>query len=204
MKHRNGIFAILLGLIIVALASSASQAHEHRKVGPYEFVVGWADEPAFVGFKNAVQVILSGSDSKPLTDLGDGLKVKVIFGDQQSDLLPLEPAFGSSWGEPGDYRASVIPTRPGTYTFQVVGAIKGTQVDERFTSSEKTFDSPREPSQVEFPVKDPSRAELAARAERLDARLAVATRGAASARTYGIIGIVLGAVAVVLLLRRRS
>jgi hypothetical protein len=204
MKHRNRIFALLLGLTIVALASPVSQAHEHRKVGPYEFVVGWADEPTFVGFKNAVQVILSGSDSKPLTDLGEGLKVKVIFGDQQSDLLPLEPAFGESWGEPGDYRASIIPTRPGTYTFQFVGEIKGTPVDQRFTSSEKTFDSPREPSQVEFPVKDPSPAELAVRAERLDAHLAVAAQGATSARTYGIIGIVLGAVAVVLGLRRRS
>src|SRR5207247_5362772 len=64
-------------------------------------------------------------------------------------------------------QASLIPTSPGTYTFHFVGSIKGQKVDQTFTSSEKTFDSPRAPSEVEFPAKNPATADLAARLERL-------------------------------------
>jgi hypothetical protein len=204
MNRWEWLFAVILALISVGLGSQASQAHERRQVGSYQFVVGWADEPAFVGFKNAVQVILSDSGGEPVRDLGDGLSVKVNFGNQESEMLPLEPAFGATYGRPGDYQASLIPTRPGTYTFHVMGMVKGTQVDERFTSSDTTFDSPREPSEVTFPVKDPSPAELAERVERLDGRLAASQRATGSARTAAFAGILLAAVAVVLGSRRRA
>src|SRR5881397_2958676 len=68
-------------------------AHEERKVGSYQVAVGWADEPTYVGFKNAVEIILKDAKGKPVLNLGDTLKVEVVFGDQKSGLLTLEPAF---------------------------------------------------------------------------------------------------------------
>jgi hypothetical protein len=61
----------------------------------------------------------------------------------------------------------MIPTRPGTYEFHFTGEAGGEQIDEVFTSSETTFDSPSDPAQFQFPAKDPSTAELAQAVEQL-------------------------------------
>ncbi|SRR5713226_2967418 len=191
--------ALFCGLTLVV--ANTAVAHEARKVGSYELAVGWADEPTFVGFRNAVELILKDAKGKPVLNLGDTLKVEVMFGDQKSELLTLEPAFDleEGFGTPGDYRAALIPTRPGTYTFHFVGSIRGQKIDQRFTSSEKTFDSPRTSSDVEFPAKDPSTADLASRLERLSPRVDAAQSAAADgqqtasqARTVSIIALLLG------------
>jgi hypothetical protein len=208
--------AVVGGLVAVLgsplLFPTRARAHEHRKVGPYEMVVGWADEPTFVGFKNGVQLILNDGQGKPVTDLGEDLKVEVIFADQKTAPLALERAFGKTFGRPGDYRAPIIPTRPGNYTFHFMGSVKDQKIDQSFTSSEKTFDPVAEASGVEFPAKDPSRADLAGRLERLGPRIDAATtaaQGAESAskaagvaigqvRSLSLAGIVLGAVGTIL------
>ncbi|MGH9278503.1 MAG: hypothetical protein ACRD12_10435 [Acidimicrobiales bacterium] len=155
-----------LGLVIGPLLGSAS-AHEARAAGPVRLSVGWANEPAYAGFLNAVQLRVTDDAGAPVTDVGDGMKVEVSFGDQKVGPLPLTATFGS----PGEYRAPLIPTRPGVYTFRFTGTIRGQAVDQSFTSSDRTFDSPKEPSEIEFPAKDPSRAQLAGRLERLDPRV---------------------------------
>ena len=45
----------------------------------------------------------------------------------------------------------------GVYTFRFVGTVKGQAIDETFTSSDTTFESPEETTEIEFPVKDPAR-----------------------------------------------
>ena len=40
---------------------------------------------------------------------------------------------------PGEYRAFLTPTRPGSYTFRLTGAVRGQIVDQTFTSSPTTF-----------------------------------------------------------------
>jgi hypothetical protein len=141
-------------------------AHEERDVGKYAFAVGFGDEPAYAGFENSVQLLLSGPGDRAVTDLGDTLKVEVRFGDQKLDV-PLVPNFEiGEFGIPGDYRAWFFPTRPGTYSFHFSGTIKGQNVDETFTSGPTTFDEVVEPSAVEFPVKDPNVAQLAGRLDR--------------------------------------
>lgn len=204
-RKANRVVAVVALLFFVW--SGRALAHEHRHVGPIEMVVGWADEPAFVGFKNGVQLILAAAD-KPLLDLGDTLKVEVLFGNEKMGPLPLQRAFGKTYGRPGDYRVPLIPTRAGTYTFHFVGTIKDQKVDQSFTCSEKTFDCVDDTSGIEFPAKDPSRAELAGRVERLSPRIeaiqAAATEakdGAATGRTLAIVGIVLAAVALVVSFR---
>ena len=207
---------VLAMVCMLALSLTITQtvsAHEERKVGPYQVAVGWADEPTYVGFKNAVEIILKDTKGKPVLNLGDTLKVEVVFGDQKSGLLTLEPAFDveEGFGTPGDYQASLIPTRPGTYAFHFVGSIKGQKVDQTFTSSEKTFDSPRAPSEVEFPAKNPATADLAARLERLSPRVdtaqAAATAGqaaAAQARVLAAVALIAGVVSLASARRRRT
>ncbi len=204
-RIRRTLAAAGLFAIVSLVLTAAGTAHEHRHVGRYEMTVGWGDEPTFVGFKNSVQLILSASD-KPVIDLGDALKVEMIFGTEKMGPVPLEPAFDleEKFGRPGDYRAQILPTRPGTYTFHFIGSIKDQKVDQSFTCSEKTFDCVRDSSEVEFPAKDPSSAELAGRIERLGPRIdtiqgaaSAAKDTGANARTLAIVGIVLGAAGLV-------
>ena len=192
--------AVLLPLMFTGMAS----AHERRQVGSYVMRIGWADEPAFAGVKNAVQLLLADSSGKPATDLPEDLKVEIIFGSQKMGPLALEAAFGKTFGRPGDFRAAVIPTRPGNYTFHFIGSLGGQLVDQSFTSSDKTFDPVTESQAIEFPAKDPSPGELAGRLERLGpridegqsaARAAAAT--ASQARLLGIVGILVGLVGIV-------
>src|SRR5437660_11677364 len=116
---RRATAAVVLSVLTVGLATPAF-AHVERTVGRLKFTVGWGEEPTYAGFRNSVQLILVDSRGKPITDLGDGLKVEVIFSGQTVSL-PLETTFDPDSGEgtPGDYRACFIPTRPGDYTFTV-------------------------------------------------------------------------------------
>jgi hypothetical protein len=158
--------AALGAALLVGPLAGGALGHERRTVGPVQMVVGWLNEPAYAGFLNAVQLRVS-DDAGPITDVGDALKVEVTFGDQKVGPLAMAPAFGS----PGEYRSAMVPTRPGTYTFRFVGTVKGQQIDQSFTSSERTFDSPKETADIEFPVKDPSRGQLASRVDRIEPRV---------------------------------
>jgi hypothetical protein len=153
-----GALALVLGLAVPA------SAHVEKKVGAYHFTVGWGDEPTYAGFRNSVQLILADAHGQPVTDLGDSLKVEVVFSGQ-TVTLPLETTFDPDSGEgtPGDYRAWFIPTRPGSYTFHFTGTIHGQKVDQRFTSSDTTFDLVKDPADVQFPAKDPSNGALSDR-----------------------------------------
>jgi hypothetical protein len=176
-------------MCLLALAVPAI-AHETRTEGGVQAVVGWATEPAYVGYPNAVQLRLS-SGNAPIADLGaDELKVEVLFGDQKTAALPLEPAFGS----PGEYRAPLMPTRPGDYSFHFFGTIKGQPYDQTFQSGEETFDAPKNPADVSFPAKDPTAGELAARVEQLSGD----DGGSSSSDNTGKIGLALAVLALAL------
>lgn len=190
-------FAVLLFVPAVLLPASPASAHERRQVGAYEFVVGWGDEPALTGFKNRVQLILN-QGGQPVVDLGETLKVEVMFGDEKMGPLQIEPRFRvGAFGQPGDYGASVVPNRAGEYKFHFTGDVRGQRVDETFTSSDKTFDSPQDTKSVQFPADDPSVGELTARVDRLAARTEEANRSA-SARAI-VTGLLAGAALLVAL-----
>jgi hypothetical protein len=154
-------------LAIGAMQAGPAAAHEGRKVGKYMFVVGFGDEPAYAGQQNSVVLFLStAADSKPVLDLGDTLKVAVEK-DGQTLPLEVEPNFEvGEFGTPGDYRGWFFPTRPGKYTFHFTGSVKGQAVDESFTSSPTGFDEVENPTDKEFPAKDPSTADLGQRLDR--------------------------------------
>jgi hypothetical protein len=182
----------------VLLHSSSSAAHEKHPVGRLHLTIGWEDEPAFTGSKNAVSVAVADAKGSAVADAsGVSLSVEVTFGDERV-VLPLHQV----WGRPGEFRAWLIPTRPGTYSFHVTGKIKDQPVDVRSTCSEKTFDCVSDASTLHFPVKDPSIGQLAESVGRALPRADRAVAEASRARTLGIaalaaVVLALGIVAVV-------
>lgn len=189
------------GLLLTS--SLAALAHEQRTVGAYQFTVGWLHEPAYSDEQNAVQFLLADKSGKAVTDLGDALKVEVIFQNQKMPAMTLTPTFDpdTGLGKPGEYLASLIPTRPGKYTFHFTGSIKGQQVDESFTSAPNTFDEVKDPTAVEFPAQDPTRAQLSQRLERLDPRIAAVQSAeqsdVQSSRVLAIVALVVAGLALI-------
>jgi hypothetical protein len=204
-KRSSGlIFAAASALTVLVLTAAPALAHEGRKLGDLEMVVGWGTEPAYAGEVNGVQLLLV-HHGEPVVDLGDTLDVEVTFGDE-TEPLTLEPFFEvGEFGTPGDYRAFLIPTEPGQYSFHFSGTIDGEEVDETFTSGPGTFDDVENPQAAQFPVEQPSTGELAERIDREVPRLTgsieeaqaaanAAADDASSANTLGLIGIIVGAV----------
>jgi hypothetical protein len=196
--------ALVAGGVLTVMMATPASAHEERNVGGFQLVVGWAAEPTYAGYPNGVAVFVNDAGGQPVEDLGDTLKVEVSFGDEKSGPLDLEPAFGEDFGTKGEYHADLVPTRPGTYTFDFTGTIRGQNVDESFTSSETTFDDAKDDADISFPAKDPSRGELAQRIDRINPRLATAQSDAAAvqadaddAKTQAMIAIVLGAIGII-------
>ena len=195
--------------VLVFLLPTAAFAHEQRQVGKVQFTVGWQHEPTYAGSQNGVQLFLKDAKGNPIDDLGDPptLQVQVITGTQTSDPLPLAPSFDedTGLGTHGEFDAAIIPTRPGDYTFHFTGTVDSQKIDEKFTSSEQTFDPVKEPTAVEFPAKDPSTGDLATNVDRLNPRVdnAVALAGAdkkaaasaadkaSTAQTLGVVAIIL-------------
>src|SRR6266545_6367960 len=205
--------ALALGLaaLLVPVWAGAAAAHEGKKVGNYRLAVGFGDEPAYAGQKNSVQVIITDAAGKPVTDLGDTLKVMVMMGARTMDMS-LEPFFEvGEFGTPGDYRAFFIPSTPGRFTFHIHGTIKDQKVSQPFTSSPSTFSDVQDPARAAFPKLDqPTTGQVAQRLDRETARLgtslqsALYTSGVADQRSreaagqikiltiMGVIGFILG------------
>jgi len=194
--------ATAVALVAVVPAS----AHEVRTVGAYEFTVGWLHEPAYADEQNAVQFILKDSKGNPVDNLGDTLKVEVIYQTQKMPALSLTATWDpdTGLGMHGEYLASLIPTRAGNYTFHFTGAVNGQAIDQSFTSSPTTFDAVKEPAAVEFPAQDPTRGQISQKLDRIDPRIAAAQATAKNdaelARNLAIAGIVLGALGTVALI----
>jgi hypothetical protein len=201
--------ALVVSAALTVMTAGPAFAHEDRPVGPVKTVVGWANEPAYTGYPNSVALFLNDASDQPIEDLGDTLKVEVSFGEEKTGPLAMEPAFGDDFGTKGEYRADLIPTRPGAYTFHFTGTVRGQSFDQSYTSSETGFDEAKDDTEVAFPVKDPSRGALAQKLDRIDPRLVAAQQEAAavkqdadaaksSATTATVIAIVAIVLAVVL------
>ncbi|MDP8956524.1 MAG: hypothetical protein M3N24_06165 [Actinomycetota bacterium] len=203
MRNAVRVSIALMTGALVAFSASPAAAHETRRVGDYEFVVGWYDEPAFAYQKNGPEVTITDRNGDPVVD-GVDLQVEIGF-QGETMTAELEPAFVVGvFGEPGNYTADIYPTRAGTWTFRMFGTVEGLEVNETFTSGPDTFGDIEDPGEVAFPVEDPSNAELTDLVERARAQSA---EDAAAARTFGYVGVGLGAVALIVaiiaLVRRR-
>ena len=151
--------------VFLALLPLVASAHEQREVagGQYELVVGFLDEPAFVGLKNGLDLRVNrpagasaspaaggmaqgAEEGAPVEGLVGSLQASVAYGAETMEL-ELEPQFG----EPGAYRAIFFPTAEGDYTFRISGQIEGVAIDETFTSSPEGFSPVEAVEPYQFP-----------------------------------------------------
>jgi hypothetical protein len=175
MRSRRAGIAVPAAAIALLLFVGVAQAHVLKDFGPYSVALGWVHEPTYVGQLNAVQVVIKDAKGTAIVDVPDGdLKVVVSVGGQQSAPLDLLNKYDpdTGLGVPGDYEAPLIPTVPGDYTFHLAGKIHDTAVDETATSSDSTFNSAVDETDIQFPAKLPSLTEVTTRLDRLDARVA--------------------------------
>ena len=132
---RTVLAAVPLTAVLAVAGAAPASAHERRTVGAYNFAVGWGDEPAYTAFKNSVQVtVTEANGGAAVTDIADGLTVEVSKGADKVKLPIVANFRVGAFGTPGDYRAWVTPTRPGSYAFHFTGTIRGQAVDASFTS----------------------------------------------------------------------
>jgi hypothetical protein len=153
-----------LFLAAAAAPIASATAHETQDSGGFRFTVGWGNEPALAGLPNFIDVAVVDASGAPVTDPAASLTADVTFGGEKV-VRPLAPGSG-----PGRLAAALIPTRAGTYAFRVHGTLRGAAVDITSTCSDRTFECVRNPSDIQFPARDPSTGELAARLDRELAR----------------------------------
>jgi hypothetical protein len=181
-----------LALVVVAAAAITATLPAVAHVtfdtadGRYAVEVGFQNEPAYLGQPNALYVKVSAyrtGGTEPVDGLADSL-VAEVEKEGQSRELPLVPQ-----GE-GEYLGVFHPTAVGDYTFRLSGEIEGSSVEIEETSSPTTFDSVEPVTAVQFPQALPAVTDLAAQATAAEA-------AAATARTLGLAGVVMGALGVI-------
>jgi hypothetical protein len=184
-----GALMVLAGMFVLPLTASA---HEEVDSGDYHFEIGWVNEPVILGQRNGLDLFVATKDD-PEVGLADisTLTFTVEYGgvNKSYDIVPIE-------GEEGHYTASFVPTREGQYTFHITGSIQDESIDVSVEPEEViTADT------VSFPEALPSSADMSAQLE-------AAQLQARSARTFGIVGIVLGLIGTGLgagaMMRRKS
>lgn len=162
-----------------AFTSNVALGHERRNVGQYTFVVGWINEPSYVGLLNSLDLtVTETSGGKAVEGLDKTLKADLTYGGLTT---PQPLTLAARFGQPGKYTGYVVPTKIGEYTFHITGTVGTMNVDEKFTSGPGRFGSIESTDPLQYPAKVVSSSDLAARLDQL--------------QTLVIAGIVVGALA---------
>jgi hypothetical protein len=188
-RRERTLLAVVVAIAFALPAGAA--AHVEKRSGPFRVTMGWGEEPAYSGAPNFVEVTVADAAGTPVAVPPGALDAEVSFGQAAAVItLPLVLT-----GERGRLRATMVPTRPGTYRFHVTGTVRGRPVDARATCSGATFDCVSSATAVQFPAKDPSNGELAERIERGLPRAERAADRADSGHTLAIAALVVAALA---------
>jgi hypothetical protein len=187
--------ALVVAASLIAFTNTAA-GHETRNVGPYVFVVGWLNEPAFQGQPNAATVRITDTRTtppKPVLEANRTLAIRVFSGGLTT---PYTGTVRAVFGQPGLYALDVIPTVSGGYKYQMTGKVETLDVNETFESGPGRFNDVEAASALQFPEKVPSGADLAGKLNDLQAT-------ADQTRLLAIIAVVLGLAALGMTLMRR-
>jgi hypothetical protein len=176
-------------LVVVAsllLFSGRAYAHERRTVGPYQLVVGWLNEPAYVGLMNSLDLRVTDTrTTQPVAGLEKSLTADAAAG----GVAPFPLAISARFGTAGAYNGWIMPTAIGGYTFHIKGKIDTLDVDEKFTSGPNTFGDIEDTQAVQYPAKVPV-------ADALGKKLDAIASTADQTRLIALAALVLGLVAV--------
>lgn len=185
--------ALLLALLLAGPGTKLALAHERVEVGPYVIIVGWVNEPAIVGERNALFLEVLEND-EPVTGVEGTLDAELQYGGRtfRSNLSPTPT--------PGQYTLEFFPTVRGQYALRLFGTIGDTEVDE-IAEPEEVFSAER----IQFPEPEPSILELQKEMERqiteLESKVQTAQVVAVVGVGIGLVGLVLAAF---ILVRRRQ
>jgi hypothetical protein len=181
--------ALAVAIASLGIFATPAAAHERRTVGAYSFVVGWLNEPSYVGLLNGLDLtITEASTTKPVDGLEKTLKAEIITGGGAAVMpLTLEARFA----QPGKYQGQVVPTKIGDYTFHITGTIGTQKIDERFESGPGRFGGIEALEPLQFPNKVPSNADLAAKLDDANTKLTVAIALAAAALVVSVVSVTL-------------
>src|SRR5919201_2356224 len=152
----TAVFAVVLSSF--ALNANVALGHERRNVGPYQFVVGFVNEPAFAGSMNGIDLTITDprSSNKPVEGVEKTLNAEVISG----GLAPLRITLATRFGMPGKYAGYFLPSNSGTYQFHFTGKVESTDVNETFESGPGRFNDVESTTALQYPQKVPTGAEL--------------------------------------------
>jgi hypothetical protein len=157
--------ALAIVVTSFAFTSNVALGHERRTVGPYTFVVGWINEPSYVGLLNSLDLtVTETSGAKPVEGLDKTLKADVTYGGLTT---PQPLTLAARFGQPGKYTGYVMPTKVGEYTFHITGTVGTMNIDEKFTSGPGRFGSIEPTEPLQYPSKVISNDDLAARLDQL-------------------------------------
>ena len=150
LRVLSAISALVVVVASLLLFSGHAYAHERRMVGPYQVIVGWLNEPAYVGQLNGLDLRVTDTrTTQPVIGLEKTLTADVAAG----GLAPFVLTVTARFGTPGAYNGSVMPTATGSYTFRLKGKIETQDVDEKFTSGPGTFGDIEDTTAVQYPAK---------------------------------------------------
>lgn len=164
-------------------------AHERRMVGPYQFVFGWLNEPAYVGLMNSLDMRISDTRVTPARNV-EGLEKTLTIDLQTGGLAPLKLTVAARFGTPGAYNGYVTPTATGAYVFHIKGKVEDLTVDEVFESGPGRFGDIESATALQYPTKVPSGDDLAQ-------RLADIQDSIQQLRILGTVALVVGLIAFV-------
>jgi hypothetical protein len=181
----------------IAFAGSAA-AHERRTIGPYQFVVGWLTEPAYVGLMNSLDLRVTDTRVTPAKNV-EGLEKTLTVELQTGGLAPLPLTVTARFGTPGAYNGYAMPTATGSYVFHIKGKVENLDVDEKFESGPGRFGDIEPTTALQYPNKVPAADELGKRLGDLQSGIDQTRLLSAAAVVIGIIA--LGAVVA---MRRRA
>jgi hypothetical protein len=154
--------ATLVVVSSFAIYGGTAAAHERRMVGPYQFVVGWLNEPAYVGLMNSLDLRVTDTRLTPAAAV-EGLEKTLTVGVQAGGLAPLPLTVTARFGTPGAYNGYVMPTLTGTYIFTIKGKIDTLDVNEKFESGPGRFGDIESTTALQYPNKVPAADELTKR-----------------------------------------
>lgn len=199
MRCIRALVAAALAVVVsIAPLSTPADAHETRRAGPYQLVVGWLNEPAFAGVANAASLVVTDTRADPPEPVAGLEKTLTVDVFQGGLTTPFASTFRARFGAPGSYAADMVPTRAGDYRFVISGKIGDLAVNEVFESGPGRFDEVRPQTALQYPVQVPAGADLGA-------ALAETRALAEQVRVLAAIAIVLAAAALILpLIRRRA
>ena len=148
MIYRNHIIIIsfiLIFLFSVGFSMQLVYGHTEIKVGNYTIEAGWSNEPALINNLNEIVISVVENDS-PVRNAMKDLFISINYGgiNKKLNFIPSEESAGL-------YLADIIPSKLGTYSLNLKGAV-GTQSINNDIPIEEVEDAKK----LTFPVSEGS------------------------------------------------